>query len=47
MEWLIPETQSAVYSKMGRVKLNTGKLEKLGWSADVDLQEGLESFGEE
>lgn len=47
----IPETQSAGYSKMGRVKLNTEKLEQLGWSANVYLQEGLErtveSFGEE
>lgn len=38
----IPETQSAGYSKMGRVKLNTEKLEKLGWTAEVYLKEGLE-----
>lgn len=38
----IPETQSAGYSKMGRVKLNTEKLEKLGWSVEVYLKEGLE-----
>ena len=37
----IPETQSAGYSKMGRVKLNTEKLEKLGWTAEVYLKEGI------
>lgn len=38
----IPEEQSVGYSKMGRVKLNTVKLEQLGWIADVSLVEGLE-----
>lgn len=37
----IPKEQSAGYSKMGRVQLNTSKLEYLGWSCEVSLQEGL------
>lgn len=37
----IPKEQSAGYSKMGRVELNTRKLENLGWACRVNLQEGL------
>ena len=37
----IPETMSAGYSKMGRTRLNTGKLEKMGWTCKVPLKEGL------
>lgn len=37
----IPKEQSAGYSKMGRVKLNTGKVEKLGWKCNVALKEGI------
>lgn len=46
----IPETMSAGYSKMGRVKLDTDKLENLGWNCRVSLKQGLqrtlESFRE-
>ena len=38
----IPSEASAGYSKMGRVKLSTSKLEKLGWSCGTDLAKGLE-----
>lgn len=37
----IPETMSAGYSKMGRTRLNTDKMERIGWSCDVPLEEGL------
>lgn len=37
----IPETMSAGYSKMGRTRLNTEKLEKMGWTCKVPLKEGL------
>lgn len=37
----IPEEQSLGYSKMGRVKLNTNKIEELGWSCKINLKEGL------
>jgi len=37
----IPKSNSEGYSKMGRVKLNTAKLEKLGWSCQVDLATGM------
>ena len=37
----IPETMSEGYSKMGRIRLNTEKLESLGWECDVSLREGL------
>lgn len=37
----IPTEQSAGYSKMGRVKLDTRKLEELGWKCEVNLNEGL------
>lgn len=37
----IPETMSAGYSKMGRTKLCTEKIEKLGWKPGVSLEEGM------
>lgn len=37
----IPKEQSLGYSKMGRVKLNTNKLEELGWKCNINLEEGL------
>lgn len=37
----IPKEMSLGYSKMGRVKLNTEKTEKLGWSCQVKLVDGL------
>lgn len=37
----IPETMSAGYSRMGRTRLNTEKLEALGWSSRIPLKEGL------
>lgn len=37
----IPETMSAGYSRMGRIKLNTDKLRNLGWECKVTLREGL------
>lgn len=37
----IPESMSAGYSKMGRVRLNTEKLESKGWNCRVSLREGL------
>lgn len=37
----IPEKMSAGYSKMGRVRLNTEKLESKGWNCKVSLREGL------
>ena len=37
----IPETMSAGYSKMGRVKLSTKKLETLGWKCSVSLKDGM------
>lgn len=37
----IPETMSAGYSKMGRVRLNTKKLESIGWKCKISLREGL------
>ena len=46
----IPETMSAGYSKMGRIKLNTDKLRKIGWDCRISLKEGLrrtvDSFGQ-
>lgn len=37
----IPKDAGKGYSKMGTVRLDTTKLEKLGWSCIVDLREGL------
>ena len=37
----IPETMSAGYSKMGRTRLCTEKIEKLGWKPRVSLDNGL------
>ncbi|HOB20833.1 MAG TPA: NAD-dependent epimerase/dehydratase family protein [Candidatus Atribacteria bacterium] len=37
----IPEEKSKGYSRMGRVRLNTQKLESLGWSCRVRLRDGL------
>ena len=37
----IPETMSAGYSKMGRTRLCTEKIEKLGWKPRVSLDDGL------
>lgn len=37
----IPKKQSVEYSKMGRVRLSTRKLEELGWSCKIKLHEGL------
>lgn len=38
----IPEKQSAGYSKMGRTKLSTKKIEELGWKCEISLQAGIE-----
>lgn len=37
----IPETMSAGYSKMGRTRLCTEKIEKLGWKPRVSLADGM------
>ncbi|WP_104802484.1 NAD-dependent epimerase/dehydratase family protein [Blautia marasmi] len=37
----IPKTQGIGYSKMGRVKLSTRKLEDLGWKPEISLENGL------
>jgi nucleoside-diphosphate-sugar epimerase len=37
----IPKTASIGYSKMGRTVLNTTKLETLGWTRSVSLDQGL------
>ncbi|WP_173861954.1 NAD-dependent epimerase/dehydratase family protein [Floricoccus penangensis] len=37
----IPKEMGAGYSKMGRTKLNTEKLELLGWKKNVSLEQGL------
>lgn len=37
----IPEEMSQGYSKMGRVALDTGKLEALGWKPSVSLKDGM------
>lgn len=37
----IPKEQGVGYSKMGRVKLDTSKLEVLGWECKINLKEGL------
>ena len=37
----ILKEQSLGYSKMGRVKLDTSKLENLGWSCNIKLKDGL------
>lgn len=37
----IPKEQSAGYSKMGRVRLSTAKVENLGWKCHVSLQDGM------
>ena len=37
----IPKTMSAGYSTMGRTKLNTEKIEKIGWDCKVPLREGV------
>lgn len=37
----IPEEMSQGYSKMGRVRLSTEKLEKLGWTPQMSLIEGM------
>lgn len=37
----IPKNMSQGYSKMGRVMLNTEKLENLGWKSQVRLEEGM------
>ena len=39
----IPKERSLGYSKMGRVMLNTEKLENLGWTVKVDLERGMRS----
>ena len=45
----IPETMSAGYSRMGRVRLCTRKISDLGWKPRIPLAEGMkrtvESFG--
>ncbi|MEQ9809554.1 NAD-dependent epimerase/dehydratase family protein [Streptococcus jiangjianxini] len=46
----IPKVMGKGYSRMGRTKLNTKKLESLGWHKEVSLKEGIkktvESFEE-
>ncbi|MGV3028764.1 NAD-dependent epimerase/dehydratase family protein [Streptococcus hyovaginalis] len=46
----IPKVMGKGYSKMGRTKLNTKKLESFGWHKEVSLKEGIkktvESFEE-
>lgn len=42
LRYEIPESQSIGYSRMGRTKLDTGKVEKLGWSPQVELDTGLQ-----
>lgn len=37
----IPEEMSLGYSKMGRTRLNTSKIERLGWRPQIALEEGL------
>ncbi|MGT2681968.1 NAD-dependent epimerase/dehydratase family protein [Streptococcus porci] len=37
----IPQEMSAGYSKMGDSRLDTGKIEKLGWTKQVPLEVGL------
>lgn len=37
----IPETMSAGYSKMGRTRLSTQKMENIGWNCRIELREGL------
>lgn len=37
----IPKVESVGYSKMGRVKLDSTKLEKLGWACETSLEEGV------
>jgi len=37
----IPASAGEGYSKMGRVRLNTSKLEKMGWRCQVDLATGI------
>lgn len=41
VEYQIPEGQSAAYCNYKRVKLDTQKLEKLGWKPSVSLKEGI------
>lgn len=37
----IPEKMEAGYSKMGRTKLNTKKIELMGWKRNISLEKGL------
>ncbi|WP_159549556.1 NAD-dependent epimerase/dehydratase family protein [Streptococcus halichoeri] len=37
----IPKTENAAYSKMGRTRLSTSKLEALGWQRHITLEDGL------
>ncbi|MGT2932489.1 NAD-dependent epimerase/dehydratase family protein [Streptococcus catagoni] len=39
----IPKETSKAYSKMGRTRLNTKKLEKLGWHRDFSLIDGIKN----
>lgn len=41
VEYQIPEGQSAAYCNYKRVKLDTQKLENLGWKPSVSLKEGI------
>lgn len=41
VEYQIPEGQSAAYCNYKRVKLDTQKLERLGWKPSVSLTEGI------
>ena len=41
LEYKLPENQSSAYCNYQRVRLDTRKIEKIGWQPIVSLREGL------
>lgn len=42
LEYELPEVQSSVYCNYQRVRLDTRKIESIGWLPTISLKEGLE-----